>query len=354
MPPKVYLDAPPNGDFRAMPARGGGLALLKWVTSFPGNPARGLPTVTGVICLSDAVSGEPLMLLDARSVTALRTGAVAAVAARAVARPGARTGGIVGCGLHGAWTARALAAAGYGPGVCHDPDEARAFALAREVGGAAGGLADALGAEVVAWGTAGRAGGGGRGGGAGGPRAGARGGRPAARNAPRHARRRRPGQGRGDPGGGRVVRAVLRRVGAGVPRRRADAGGAGGPGGPRPRDRPGRGAGRRSTRKSGPGRGDPLRQHRPGDPGPGDRPGRLRSMESGEGGGPDGPALELMPTPSAACALPAAPRTAAVRSRRLPSAASSPYARTRPRPHRWRTSPPRSHGGRCPSPPPTG
>src|SRR3954452_12676412 len=138
MPPKVYLDAAPNGDFRAMPARGGGLALLKWVTSFPGNPARGLPTVTGVICLSDAVSGEPLMLLDARSVTALRTGAVAAVAARALARPDARTVGIVGCGLHGAWTARALAAAGYGPGVCHDPDEARAFALARELGWAAG------------------------------------------------------------------------------------------------------------------------------------------------------------------------------------------------------------------------
>ena len=150
MPPKVYLDAPPNGDFRALPARGGGLALLKWVTSFPGNPARGFPTVMGVICLSDAGSGEPLMLLDARSVTALRTGAVAAVAARALAGPDARTVGIVGCGLHGAWTALALAAAGYGPGVCHDPDEERAFALARELGWAAGTLPDALGAEVVA------------------------------------------------------------------------------------------------------------------------------------------------------------------------------------------------------------
>jgi alanine dehydrogenase len=149
MPPKVYLDAPPYGDFRAMPARGDGLALLKWVTSFPGNPARGLPTVTGVICLSDATSGEPLMLLDARSVTALRTGAVAAVATRALARPEARTVGVVGCGLHGAWTARALAAAGYGPGVCHDPDEQAAFALARELGWAAGTRADTLGAEIV-------------------------------------------------------------------------------------------------------------------------------------------------------------------------------------------------------------
>ena len=149
MPPKIYLDAPPNGDFRAMPARGDGLALLKWITSFPGNPARGLPTVTGVICLSDAITGQPLMLLDARSVTALRTGAVAAVAARALAREGATTVGIIGCGLHGQWTARALAAAGYGHGVCHDPDEDAAFALARELGWAAGTRADALGCEIV-------------------------------------------------------------------------------------------------------------------------------------------------------------------------------------------------------------
>ncbi len=62
------------------------------------------------------------MLLDARSVTALRTGR------RGGGRhPGARrrrargTVGIVGCGLHGAWAARCLAAAGYGPGVCFDP-----------------------------------------------------------------------------------------------------------------------------------------------------------------------------------------------------------------------------------------
>ena len=88
MPAKVYLPSPPHGDFRAMPARGDGLALLKWVTSFPENPARGLPTVTGIVCLSSAEDGEPLMLLDARAVTALRTGAVAAVAAGALAREG--------------------------------------------------------------------------------------------------------------------------------------------------------------------------------------------------------------------------------------------------------------------------
>jgi alanine dehydrogenase len=149
MPAKVYLDSPPFGDFRAMPARGGGLALLKWITSFPGNPGRGLPTVTGVVCLSDARSGEPLMLLDARSVTALRTGAVAAVAAQALAAQGARRAGIVGCGLHGAWTARCLAAAGYDSGVCHDPDTEAAGRLAGEVGWETGSRADALACAVV-------------------------------------------------------------------------------------------------------------------------------------------------------------------------------------------------------------
>jgi alanine dehydrogenase len=149
MPAKVYLQSPPHGDFRAMPARGGGLALLKWITSFPGNPARGLPTVTGVICLSDAETGQPLMLLDARSVTALRTGAVAAVATSALAAAGARTVGIVGCGLHGAWTARCLVAAGYGPGVCSDPAEAAAAALAAELGWTAGPRHEAVRQQVV-------------------------------------------------------------------------------------------------------------------------------------------------------------------------------------------------------------
>ncbi len=149
MPPKVYLNSPPFGDFRAMPARGDGLAVVKWITSFPGNPARGLPTVTGVICVSDATTGEPLMLLDARSVTALRTGAVAAVAAQALARERARTVGIIGCGLHGAWVARCLAAAGYGPGVCNDPRIDAAQALASELDWDRGSREQALRCEVV-------------------------------------------------------------------------------------------------------------------------------------------------------------------------------------------------------------
>src|SRR5213596_375292 len=75
MPPKVYVPAYPAGDFRAMPALGGGHALLKWVTSFPGNPEHGLPTVTGLVLLSDAANGRLIAAFDAAAVTALRTGA---------------------------------------------------------------------------------------------------------------------------------------------------------------------------------------------------------------------------------------------------------------------------------------
>jgi alanine dehydrogenase len=150
MPSKVYLDAPDGpGDFRAMPARGGGLAILKWVTSFPGNAANGLPVVMGLVCVSDAVDGRPVALMDARAITALRTGAVAAVAAQELAREDAASAGIIGCGLHGAWAARCLAAAEYGPGVCFDVDPDTAGALAGELGWEAGALDDALACDVV-------------------------------------------------------------------------------------------------------------------------------------------------------------------------------------------------------------
>jgi ornithine cyclodeaminase/alanine dehydrogenase-like protein (mu-crystallin family) len=150
MPAKVYLDSPPYGDFRAMPARGGDLAMLKWIASFPGNPQHAdLPAVMGMVCISDARTALPLAVLDAAAVTALRTGAVAAVAARALAKSEAHTVGIVGCGLHGAWAARCLAAAGYGPGVCFDPREAAARELADELGWRTGTLAEALNTDIV-------------------------------------------------------------------------------------------------------------------------------------------------------------------------------------------------------------
>ena len=149
MPPKVYLQSPPYGDFRAMPALGDGVALVKWITSFPGNREHGLPVVTGVICLSDATTGLPLMLLDARAVTALRTGAAAAVSAQALARSDARTVGLIGCGWHGLWAARSLRAVGFTAGVCVDSDQRAAKSLSEELGWETGSLAQALACDVV-------------------------------------------------------------------------------------------------------------------------------------------------------------------------------------------------------------
>jgi alanine dehydrogenase len=149
MPAKIYLPSPPSGDFRAMPVRGEGLAALKWVTSFPGNPRRGLPTVTGVVMVSDAGSGEPVALIDARAVTALRTGAAAVVATQELAHEDARSVGLIGCGLHGAWVGRCMLEAEYGPGVCFDPDPDAAAELAGELGWDVGDREDALSCNVV-------------------------------------------------------------------------------------------------------------------------------------------------------------------------------------------------------------
>jgi ornithine cyclodeaminase/alanine dehydrogenase-like protein (mu-crystallin family) len=149
MPAKVYLDSPPYGDFRAMPALGDGLALLKWVTSFPGNSARGLPVVRGEVLLSDAETGEELAVIECSSVTSLRTGAAAAVSAQALAAEGADSVGIIGCGVNGAWAARCLAAAGYGPGVCADPRVDPAEVLADELGWRAGDRGEAAAQDVV-------------------------------------------------------------------------------------------------------------------------------------------------------------------------------------------------------------
>lgn len=149
MPPKVYLDCPPNGDFRAMPASGGGVAIVKWVTSFPGNPKKGLPTVFGTIVASDAGDGRPLALIDGRAVTALRTGAAAAVATRALSPTGASSAGLIGCGLHGLWAARCLRAAGFAHGTCYDVDPTAAERVASDVGWNPGPLERALACDVV-------------------------------------------------------------------------------------------------------------------------------------------------------------------------------------------------------------
>jgi ornithine cyclodeaminase/alanine dehydrogenase-like protein (mu-crystallin family) len=133
MPPKVYVPAYPAGDFRAMPALGAGHAALKWVTSFPGNPERGLPTVAGVLLLSDASSGSLRAILDAGAVTALRTGAAAVLAAERLGRSAASTAGVVGAGVNGRAAARSFLARGREV-LLWDVDRPRAEAAAKTLG----------------------------------------------------------------------------------------------------------------------------------------------------------------------------------------------------------------------------
>jgi alanine dehydrogenase len=155
MPPKVYVPAYPAGDFRAMPALGGGHALLKWVTSFPRNPEVGLPTVTGLVLLSDASNGVLLAALDASAVTALRTGAAAVLAAETLGRTDAASASVIGAGVNGEAVAQTFVARGRAV-VIHDVDKDRASAVAGRVGARVASHEEALAADLVATVTPGR------------------------------------------------------------------------------------------------------------------------------------------------------------------------------------------------------
>lgn len=88
-----------------MPAhRGGGRRVwgLKTIAIFPGNSARGLDSHQGYVSLFDGETGEPLTLMNAGAITAIRTAAVSAVATRLLAREDARVLAILGTGIQGA------------------------------------------------------------------------------------------------------------------------------------------------------------------------------------------------------------------------------------------------------------
>jgi ornithine cyclodeaminase/alanine dehydrogenase-like protein (mu-crystallin family) len=156
MPPKIYVPAYPAGDFRAMPALGAGHALLKWVTSFPGNPARGLPTVTGLVLLSDASNGMLKAVLDAGAVTALRTGAAAVLAAETLGREDAEIAAVIGAGVNGEAAARTFVARGRRV-LLWDVDGARAGEVAERIGAQPASRRDeALAADLLVTITPGR------------------------------------------------------------------------------------------------------------------------------------------------------------------------------------------------------
>jgi ornithine cyclodeaminase/alanine dehydrogenase-like protein (mu-crystallin family) len=149
MPPKVYVPAYPAGDFRAMPVLGAGHAALKWVTSFPGNPEQGLPTVAGLVLLSDASNGALRAVFDAGAVTALRTGAAAVLAAETLGRPDAETAAVIGAGVNGRAAARTFLARGRQVALW-DLDEGRTRGAALALGaGVADSREEALAADLV-------------------------------------------------------------------------------------------------------------------------------------------------------------------------------------------------------------
>ena len=108
--------------------------------NFPDNPRRfGLPAIQGTVILADARTGEPLAVIDSGSVTALRTGAATAVAAKFLARGDARTATIVGCGVQGEIQLAAIAAVlPLRRAWVLDVDQARAESLAARAGASLG------------------------------------------------------------------------------------------------------------------------------------------------------------------------------------------------------------------------
>ena len=103
MPPKPGIH--PGGDnfIHAMPAYIPGMnsAGIKWVSGFPENHKLGLPYITGLLVLNDPQTGLPISVMDCVWITAKRTAAATAVAARRLARPESNVLGILGCGVQG-------------------------------------------------------------------------------------------------------------------------------------------------------------------------------------------------------------------------------------------------------------
>ena len=102
-PPKPGVHPLTDTFIHAMPAllKRKRLVGLKWVGGFFENPKRGLPSISGLIVLNDHETGIPTAVMDCAYITALRTAACSAVAAKHLARRDAATLGLVGAGVQG-------------------------------------------------------------------------------------------------------------------------------------------------------------------------------------------------------------------------------------------------------------
>lgn len=110
MPPKIGVHTMPDAFIHAMPAAipAQNAAGVKWVGGYPANSRRGLPYITGLLILNDPETGIPISLMDCTWITAQRTGAATAIAAKYLARRDSATVGILGCGVQGRSNLEAL------------------------------------------------------------------------------------------------------------------------------------------------------------------------------------------------------------------------------------------------------
>ena len=114
MPPKPGIHPGAGENFiHAMPAYIPAMnsAGIKWVSGYPDNYKLGLPYITGLLILNDPTNGLPICVMDCVWITAMRTAAATAVAARRLARPKSQVLGVLGCGVQGRTNAEALSVA---------------------------------------------------------------------------------------------------------------------------------------------------------------------------------------------------------------------------------------------------
>jgi len=110
MPPKPGIHTQPDAFIHAMPAYipSLGSAGIKWVSGYPENYKQNLPYINGLLILNNPNTGVPLSVMDCIWITAMRTGAATAVAAKYMANMDASTVGILGCGVQGRTNLKAL------------------------------------------------------------------------------------------------------------------------------------------------------------------------------------------------------------------------------------------------------
>ena len=100
----------PLGVIELMPASDSETYGFKYVNGHPSNPGRGFQTVTAFGVLADVHNGYPTFLAEMTLLTALRTAATSAMAARHLARPDAEVHALIGAGSQAEFQALALRA----------------------------------------------------------------------------------------------------------------------------------------------------------------------------------------------------------------------------------------------------